>query len=583
MSILDDDEDLYDDYAPELCDTDLVTRLFAYFEDIETGKIVSGIKTKQAVARFKQMYEKSQDSDNYYYFNEGILLDYWYFAYEFRHYEGVLEGQRVELTDFQLFQAAGILCFIKAENDARLVRKVYIQIGRKNSKSQTEGILGAYVAFIGKERQRIYIAGWGREQSDEVYSAIRLGIEHSELLRGKWTESYGKIKVLNNNSVIIPLSKEARKTGDGKNISVGILDEYHVHETSEIYDVLESGTGARREPLIIIITTAGFNLSAPCVDVYDYCTRLLNPQDDLENDEYFAMIYEMDKGDDIQDESNWMKANPIVCTYPEGIEGIRSALKTALEIPSEMRNFLTKRMNMWVDMADDGYLDLAKWNRQERPSDELDSIIETGSVYLGVDLAATTDLTSVAIVAVNGGTFAVRQHSFVPSEKFKERMSRDKVRYDVFRDQGFMTLTDGDVVDYDVIKNYIAELCDRYDVKEILYDPWNATHLVTQLTNEGYPMIEMPQRITTLSDPTKQFRAKLYEGKIIHENDGLLKWAVGNAVTRTDANENIMLDKAKARDRIDPIAAAINGFGRCMHDDLVQDLNEYFMSDGFGF
>ena len=583
MSILDDDEDLYDDYAPELCDTDLLTRLFAYFEDIETGRIVSGIKTKQSVARFKRQYTKSQDPDNYYYFNEGILLDYWYFAYEFRHYEGVLEGQRVELTDFQLFQAAGILCFIKAENDARLVRKVYIQIGRKNSKSQTEGILGAYVAFIGKERQRIYIAGWGREQSDEVYSAIRLGIEHSELLRGKWTESYGKIKVLNNNSVIIPLSKEARKTGDGKNISVGILDEYHVHETSEIYDVLESGTGARREPLIIIITTAGFNLSAPCVDVYDYCTRLLNPQDDLENDEYFAMIYEMDKGDDIQDERNWMKANPIVCTYPEGIEGIRSALKTALEIPSEMRNFLTKRMNMWVDMADDGYLDLAKWNRQERPSDELDSIIETGSVYLGVDLAATTDLTSVAIVAVNGGTFAVRQHSFVPSEKFKERMSRDKVRYDVFRDQGFMTLTDGDVVDYDVIKNYIADLCDRYDVKEILYDPWNATHLVTQLTNEGYPMIEMPQRITTLSDPTKQFRAKLYEGKIIHENDGLLKWAVGNAVTRTDANENIMLDKAKARDRIDPIAAAINGFGRCMHDDLVQDLNEYFMSDGFSF
>lgn len=189
MSILDDDEDLYDDYAPELCDTDLLTRLFAYFEDIETGRIVSGIKTKQSVARFKRQYTKSQDPDNYYYFNEGILLDYWYFAYEFRHYEGVLEGQRVELTDFQLFQAAGILCFIKAENDARLVRKVYIQIGRKNSKSQTEGILGAYVAFIGKERQRIYIAGWGREQSDEVYSAIRLGIEHSELLRGKWTES----------------------------------------------------------------------------------------------------------------------------------------------------------------------------------------------------------------------------------------------------------------------------------------------------------------------------------------------------------------------------------------------------------
>ena len=583
MSYLNEDEGQFDDYTPELCDTNLIDRLFNYFKQIETGEINAGIKTKQGIARFKKMYEKSQQEDNYYYFNEDILIDYWYFAYEFRHYEGVLEGQRVELTDFQLFQAAGILCFIKYENDARLVRKVYIQIGRKNSKSQTEGILGAYVAFIGEERQRVFIAGWGREQSDEVYSAIKLGIEHSDLLKGKWKETYGKITIHNNNSVIIPLSKEARKTGDGKNISVGILDEYHVHETSEIYDVLESGTGARREPLIIIITTAGFNLSAPCVDVYGYCARLLDPADDLENDEYFALIYEMDKGDDIKDESNWIKANPIVCTYPEGFDGIRSALKTALEIPSEMRNFLTKRMNMWVDMAEDGYLDLAKWNKQESSKEEVDDILDNGSVYIGVDLAATTDLTSVALVGVNGGKFAVRQHSFVPSEKFRERMNRDKVRYDVFRDEGYMTLTDGDVVDYDVIKNHIADLCNQYDVKEILYDPWNATHLVTQLTNEGYPMIEMPQRITTLSDPTKQFRAKVYEGKIIHEGDGLLKWAVSNAVTRSDANENVILDKAKARDRIDPIAAAINGFARCMHDDLVHNLNDYFMSDEFSF
>lgn len=583
MSYLNEDEGQFDDYTPELCDTNLIDRLFNYFKQIETGEINAGIKTKQGIARFKKMYEKSQQEDNYYYFNEDILIDYWYFAYEFRHYEGVLEGQRVELTDFQLFQAAGILCFIKYENDARLVRKVYIQIGRKNAKSQTEGILGAYVAFIGEERQRVFIAGWGREQSDEVYSAIKLGIEHSDLLKGKWKETYGKITIHNNNSVIIPLSKEARKTGDGKNISVGILDEYHVHETSEIYDVLESGTGARREPLIIIITTAGFNLSAPCVDVYGYCARLLDPADDLENDEYFALIYEMDKGDDIKDESNWIKANPIVCTYPEGFDGIRSALKTALEIPSEMRNFLTKRMNMWVDMAEDGYLDLAKWNKQESSKEEVDDILDNGSVYIGVDLAATTDLTSVALVGVNGGKFAVRQHSFVPSEKFRERMNRDKVRYDVFRDEGYMTLTEGDVVDYDVIKNHIADLCNQYDVKEILYDPWNATHLVTQLTNEGYPMIEMPQRITTLSDPTKQFRAKVYEGKIIHEGDGLLKWAVSNAVTRSDANENVILDKAKARDRIDPIAAAINGFARCMHDDLVHNLNDYFMSDEFSF
>lgn len=578
-----DDEVGFDDYHPELCDLDIMGRLFRYFDDLLTDRIKSNVKTKQGVRRFKRMYERAQDPENYYYFDKEALMDYWYFAYEFRHYEGVLEGQRVELTDFQLFQAAGILCFKKHKNGARLVRKVYIQIARKNAKSQSEAILGAYIAFIGEERQRVFVAGWGREQSEEVYAAIKLGIQHSELLKGKWKESYGKITVFNNDSVIIPLSKEARKSGDGKNVSVAIIDEYHVHETSEIYDVLESGTGARREPLTIIITTAGFNLSAPCVDIYDYCTRLLDPEDDLENDEYFTMIYELDSGDDVKDESNWIKANPIVCTYPEGIDGIRSALKTALEIPSEMRNFLTKRMNLWVDMPDSGYLEMSKWNRAESSVEEVEEILKNGNVYLGLDLSTTTDISSIGLVGVWKGKFAVRQHSFVPESKFRERITRDKVRYDLFRDQGYLTLTEGDVVDYDVVKKFIVKYFDEYNVKECAFDPWNSIYLVNQLTTEGYLMVEMPQRITTLSEPTKSFRTSLYSGKVIHEKDGLLKWAVSNAIERSDPSENIRLDKEKSRDRIDPLAAIINAYGRAMYDDQIVDLDAYFSSDEFSF
>lgn len=583
MSYLDEDDELYDDYAPEDCDTDFVGRLFGYFEQIKKGKLKACRETKWAIRRFENMYAKASDPDNYYFFDPEVLADFWYFAYEFRHYEGVLEGKRVELTDFQLFQAAGILCFRKHENGARLVRKVYIQIARKNAKSQFEAILGGYIAFIGKERQRVFIAGWGKEQSDEVYSAVKLGIQHSDLLKGKWKESYGKITVINNNSVVIPLSKEARKTGDGKNISVGILDEYHVHLTSEIYDVLESGTGARREPLIIIITTAGFNLEAPCVDVFDYCIRLLDPEDDLENDEYFTLIYKLDDGDDIKDESNWIKANPLVCTYPEGIDGIRSALKTALEIPSEMRNFLTKRMNIWVDMPDNGYIEMSKWNRQVADVEDVETILQEGNVYLGIDLSATTDITSISLVGVLNGRFAVRQHSFLPENKFRERIAKDKVRYDLFKDQGYLTLTDGDVVDYNIVKEYIYKYAAEYNVREIVYDPWNSTHLVNEMVTDGYPCVEMPQRITTLSDPTKRFRTDLYAQKIIHEPDGLLKWAVNNAITKTDPSENIRLDKAKSRDRIDPLAATINAYGRAMYDDQTNNLDEYLGSASFSF
>ena len=151
-------------------------------------------------------------------------------------------------TDFQLFISANIFGFKKKSNGARRFRKVYIQLARKNAKSQYLAIISEYIAFLGEEKQRVFIAGWTRDQSSEVYEAVKTGIQSSELLHGKWREAYGKIEIFRNGSVIIPLSKEARKTGDGKNPSVGIVDEYHAHETSEIYDVLVSSMVARKEP-----------------------------------------------------------------------------------------------------------------------------------------------------------------------------------------------------------------------------------------------------------------------------------------------------------------------------------------------
>ncbi|WP_233099831.1 terminase TerL endonuclease subunit [Bacillus velezensis] len=139
------------------------------------------------------------------------------------------------------------------------------------------------------------------------------------------------------------------------------MDEYHAHETSEIYDVLDSGMVARRSPLMAVITTAGFNMERPCFKEYQYTSKILDPDIDTENDDYFVMICELDPEDDIKDESNWIKANPIVATYPEGMESLRSALKVALEVPEKMRSFLTKNMNRWVDQKDNGYMKMTKW------------------------------------------------------------------------------------------------------------------------------------------------------------------------------------------------------------------------------
>lgn len=554
----------------------IMERVFAYCEDILEGRINACVKHKWAVKRFLLDYEDCQNDDSPFYFDEDVVEDFYWWAREFKHTEGVLAGENVELTDFQLFIEVNIFGFKKKSNGARRFRKVYIQLARKNAKSQFLAIVASFITFLGDEKQRAFIAGWMRDQSDEVYVAVKEGIKSSELLEGKWKEAYGKVEIFSNNSVIIPLSREARKTGDGKNPSVGIVDEYHAHETSEIYDVLDSGMVARREPLMFIITTAGFNMERPCFKEYEYVSKILNPDDETENDDYFVMICELDKGDDIKDESNWIKANPIVATYPEGMTSIRSALKIALDMPEKMRSFLTKTMNIWVDMKDDGYMDMSKWIDCESDNLTFTDI----PLWIGYDGSMTTDLTSVGWVGIDEeGDYVVGQHSFMPAEKLKQRMAEDKVRFDLWAEQGHLTVTSGEVVNYTEVENWIKKFARNKNNQEFAYDKWNALHLAQNLENDGFVCVEMPQRIGNLSIPTKTFREAVYGGRVKHNGDPLLRWAMNNAVVKMDDQENIMLSKKISKERIDPAAAVINAFARAMYGEKSEDLSSHFLNN----
>lgn len=557
----------------------VLERVFAYCEEILAGQINACQEHIWAVQRFLKDYENSQLEDCPFYFDDHELEDFYWWSREHTHAEGVLAGQPIELTDWQLFNAANLLCFKKVSNGARRFRNAFIEVARKNAKSQFLALIADYICFLGNEKQRAYIAGWTRDQSSEVYEAVRNGIAASELLKGKWKESYGKITVLNNNSVIIPLSKEARKTGDGKNPSVGIIDEYHAHETSEIYDVLKSGMVARREPLMFIITTAGFDLSRPCYTEYNYVRKILDPSDTTENDDYYVMICQLDKGDDIKDESNWIKANPIVATYQEGLESLRSELTKALAVPEQMRSFLTKNMNIWVDQKDNGYMDMSKWRACKG---EMVPLSET-SFYLGIDLSLTTDLTSVGWVGVRDGLFYVGQHSFMPEERMKEKMATDKVRYDLWEEWGYLSLTPGETIDYKFVEEWILTFLKKHRiaVKEIGYDRWKAEHIAQDLQAEGFVTVEIPQRISMLTLPTTGFREKVFDGKVIHDGDPLLEWAVSNAVTKMDDQENMMISKKVSKNRIDPIASIINAYARAMYDNHGINLNDYILSDDF--
>jgi phage terminase large subunit-like protein len=538
-------------------------RVWNYASDIVSGKLVACKKHVWAAQRFIDDIYQLDDEKCPFYFEVEVVDDFNEWALQFIHLEGVIAGEPIRLTDFQLFIAANLFGFKKKSNGARRFRKAYIQLARKNAKSQLLALIATYETFLSDEKHRVYIAGWSKEQSDEVYSAVLEQIRNAEILQGTFKDSYGKVTRLKTSSIIQPLSKEARKLGDGKNPSVGIIDEYHAHETSEIYDVLISGMVARKSPLMVVITTSGFDLSRPCYKEYEYVSKLLSPDIDVENHDYFALICELDKDDDIKDEKNWIKANPIVATYEEGLESLRSDLRTALDQPEKMRSFLTKNMNIWVDQRDNGYMDMSKWAKCKKEINWED--FRGKEAVIGLDMSAKIDLTSVTFEVV-AEKYQIKSHSFMPEDTLFTKSKTDKVPYKLWEEDGWLTATPGAVVDYSFIKAFIKEKEKDFGIiiREICADPWNALQFMQDMEAEGYTVVEIRQGMTTLGGPTKDFREQVYQDKLEHDGSPVFTWSVSNAVTRMDSNENIMLDKKKSTERIDPIASAINAHTRAM-------------------
>jgi phage terminase large subunit-like protein len=547
-----------------------------YCHDVLSGEIIACQKHKWACQRFLRDIEREGTDEFPYVFDEEKALRFLKWMTLFKHTKGKLAGKHIEPHPIQIFVFGNIYGWVHKDTGLRRFKKAYWQVARKNAKSQSLACAGSYESFaFGESMAEVYIGATKTEQSKIVWNEIKAQIQGCDFLKGRYKIAYGKIEHLKSGSFIAALSKDAGKTGDGLNVQCGIIDEYHAHPTSEIYDVLVSGMGARPQPLMMIITTAGFELNHPCYSVeYKYVSQLLDPNSPIENDEYFVMINELDKDDDIKDERNWEKANPILCSYEEGVNFLRGELKAALDVPEKLRNFLTKNMNIWVDMKDNGYMDMSKWAACGQDFDL--SILEGLECVVGVDLSAKIDLTSVGFIFKKDGKYIVLGHSFMPEDTLNQKRRTDKVPYDLWVRQGWITTTPGAVVDYNFIKSYIKNFEQKYKVKvrEICADPWNATQFMQDMEDEGYTVVEIRQGIQTLGGPTKDFREQVYSGNLIHNNNPVLTWAISNAVTRQDANENIMLDKSKSTERIDPIAAVINAHVRAMLRSESIDINE---------
>jgi len=529
---------------------------------------ISCIKHKYACQRFLNDVKREENDRNYpYYWDEKeaqSIVDW--FTY-LRHSKGELAGKPIILTIWQKFFICQIYGWRRKENGRRRFTKSFIECARKQAKSQMESGIALYELAYGstknKEKYEIACAGIKRKQSKIVFDEAKAMLKGSPLaIKFRCTRDY--IKHIKTESTMIPLSKEDGTKNDGGNMALFILDEYHQHPTDDFYTMASYGQ-ATKEPLLMIITTAGTDLNAPCyTQEYQYCSDILDPNVDVENDNYFVDILELDAKDDIHNTRNWWKANPLRMSYKQGQEKIMEEYKIAKQIPEKMPNFKTKCLDIWVQAKKDSYMDIAKWKKCEVK--EIPYNLDNGIVFIGGDMSAKIDLTSLAFVLpiMDNGVkkYVVFSHSFIPSrEKLMERVLKDKAPYDAWEEQGYITITNTPIVDQEQVINFAINYCEKnnWKIEQWCFDPANASKIMLDVANMGYDVVELFQSHKKLNESTVALREEVYLGNVIYLPNPVLNFAMKNTIIKEN-NGLIKIDKKMSRKRIDPVDALICAF-----------------------
>lgn len=521
-----------------------------YIDDVLSGERNAGELERLAVQRHLDDFKYSVERGIYW--DEKAAMKALSFFTLLRHYQGEWAGKELILEGWQCFIIASLFGWKKA-GGVRRFNTAYVEVSRKNGKTLLAAGIGLYLLYLDDEQgAQIYSAAVDKDQAKVCWEAAVAMIEQSAPLMKRTMLSKKAIAVESSRSTFKPLSKDT-KNKDGFNPHGAIIDELHKWVSLEIYDVIRSGMGARRQPLIFIITTAGLNLSLPCFGVRRVNVEILKGT--KEQIDRFVMIFSMDEGDDWKDSSKWGKAIPNlgVSVKPEFMQ---SEFTAVLNDPSKELEFKTKNLNLWVDaptvwIPDDVI--------QANNFGTTDEDLKGKECYAGLDLASTDDITALALFFPILEHPVLRLFFWVPEAKVKQKA--DRVDYRLWVREGFITATDGDVVDTDYLSKDIERIFHLYRVKNLTYDPWMATNgAIQHLEKVGYYNILDPiaQTITYLSEPTKDLQKRLLRRELDLMNNPVLRWMFRNVAIYTDPNMNIRLNKAKSTEKIDGCAASVN-------------------------
>lgn len=562
-----------------------------------------------AVKRHLDDIEKSKNNDYPFYFDEDEAKRPITFIQSLVHTKGEWANHNIILESWEQFIIASIFGWRRKENKLRRYKKAYVQVSRKNGKTTFASGIGNYCFFCDSPAEagvEIYYIATKKDQAKIAWSESERQIRkakalNKEAITYKQTSTITKKKDTASKSK--PLGQDSN-TEDGLNPHLVIVDEYHAHPDNELLNVLESGMGARRQPLTFIITTAGFDKTSVCFSEYEYAKQIL--QGSLNNDEYFCIIYEPDNIKDIwifmseykeklnnnqntQEQEELInniifQANPNINISVKD-SYLKSRLFEGLDKPVQRTDILTKNLNVWTQ-ASEVWISSDRWLKSYLHQNININELKGKRACIGLDLATTRDIAAYVLCfdTVDNDPYILLPRFFMPKENIRQRSKEDRVPYELWASQGLITLTNGDIIDFDIIESSILQDAKDFEIIEIAYDPWKAIEIITHLENEGFKMQQVRQSFAVggLSEGTSLFEKTIDERKLLHGNNPVLNWMISCCEVKTDGRDNylpIKPDRRRSYKRIDGVVASIMALHRVIKNHF-EDTKSIYESEG---
>lgn len=527
-------------------------------------------KKLPAVPRLQCLAPNECYFDLYYWDEDAAQLIIDFASRYCRHIKGEWAGRPVELDQWEIEILRTVFGWKRKSDGNRRFSTLYLEVPRKNGKSLIASVIGLFLLLCDKEPgAEVYSAATDRRQAGLVFNTAKQMVKKDPALSRRAKPFKQTIVVEKTDSVYEVLSAEAF-TKDGLNAHGIIFDELHAQPTRDLYDVLRTSVGARRQPLEVYITTAGTSLESICYEVHDYAIKVRDGI--IRDDTFFGKIYAADAEDDWTSPEVWAKANPGLGTSVK-LEYLQKRCNEAKAKPSFLNTFKRLHLNIWTGEGQ-SWLPWDLWAK--RAGDYSIESLLGQKCWIGLDLSKRIDITAMTGVFYDEELNGLKSiHKFwMPEDRAEERAAQDRVPYLQWAEQGFLELTEGNVVDYQVVFNEILDWHDKFDVVETVLDRWGSTAISSALQKRDIEPVEFGQGYRDMSPAMKDLEALIMQARFLHPNNPLMNWMMSSVVIKTDEADNIKPDKRKSRNRIDGPVSLIMASGRCLAS--TEDLSSVY-------